>query len=105
MTLYDHADIAGRLNSIDDLRSLAIHYAASVVQDVARSEKFQSLLEEGGSFARDLVRQKTTGMNGFRSGLRITAALDEIDGLYLGSITVNFSGWTIRGSGNSGNTG
>ncbi|KAI9783313.1 MAG: hypothetical protein M1816_001411 [Peltula sp. TS41687] len=43
-------------DSMDGLRSLLAHYAACVVEDLARSNKFELLLEEPGCLARDLFR-------------------------------------------------
>ena len=39
------------------MRALVIHYAACVVEDLAKDSSFQSLLEEAGALARDLVGQ------------------------------------------------
>ncbi len=40
-----------------NMRLLIIHYAACVIEDLARNTKFRSLLEEPGSLAKDLVGQ------------------------------------------------
>ena len=54
---YSYLHTADRSGSIDGLRLLVIHYAACVVEDLARSDGFQSLLQEAGSLAMDLVGQ------------------------------------------------
>ena len=54
---YSYSNITCYAGSLDELRLLVIHYTACVVEDLARSVKFQLLLEEGGSLARDLVEQ------------------------------------------------
>lgn len=54
---YSYSNTPDRSESIDALRSLVIHYAVCVIEGLARSVEFQSFLEGGGSFARDLVDQ------------------------------------------------
>jgi len=54
---YSYLNTADRSGLVDALRLLVIHYAACVVEDLARSIEFLSLLEEAGSLARDLVEQ------------------------------------------------
>ncbi len=54
---YSYSNTTDRPESIDDLKLLVVHYSACVVEDLSRSNEFQLLLEEVGSFARDLVKQ------------------------------------------------
>lgn len=60
---YSYANTADCVGYIDDLRLLVAHYAAYVVEDLAQSLGFQSLLEEAGSLARDLVEQMVRRLN------------------------------------------
>ena len=54
---YSDLHTADRSGSIDGLRLLVTHYAACVIEDLVRSDKFQSLLQEAGSLAWDLIGQ------------------------------------------------
>ena len=54
---YSYLNTADASGLIDDLRSLVVHYAACMVEDLARSVNFRSLLEEAGSFSGDLFDQ------------------------------------------------
>ena len=54
---YSYERTAYRLESVDELRLLVIHYAGCFVEDLARSVEFLLLLEEAGPLARDLVVQ------------------------------------------------
>lgn len=60
---YSYSNTADCVGYIDDLRLLVVHYAACVVEDLAQSLGFQSLLEEAGSLARDLVEQMVSRLN------------------------------------------
>jgi len=52
---YTYLNTPDLSESIDPLRSLVIHYAAYVVEKLAKSDDFQALLEELGQVGRDLV--------------------------------------------------
>lgn len=52
---YSYANTVHRSSSDDPLRSLVIHYAACVVENLVPSSDFKALLEEPGELARDLV--------------------------------------------------
>ena len=52
---YSYLNTADHSGSIDALRLLVIRYAACVVEKLARSNEFRSLLEDSGPLARDLV--------------------------------------------------
>lgn len=54
---YSYLNTADRSESVDELRTLVVHYGACVVEHLARSPQFQLLLEEVGQLARDLVAQ------------------------------------------------
>ena len=54
---YSYANTADLSDSIDGLRLLVVHYAACVIEDLAKHSGFRLLLEESGPFARDLVDQ------------------------------------------------
>lgn len=54
---YTYLNTADLSESADSLRVLVIHYAACFVEELAQSAQFQSLLEEVGQLARDLVGQ------------------------------------------------
>ncbi|KAL9125882.1 MAG: hypothetical protein Q9217_004981 [Psora testacea] len=54
---YSYSNTPDRPDSKDDLRQLIIHYAACVVEYLSRNAKFQLLLEEHGSLAKDLLMQ------------------------------------------------
>lgn len=54
---YSYSNTADRSGTVDDLRLLVIHYAACVVEDLIQSAQFQTLLEDIGQLARDLVEQ------------------------------------------------
>jgi hypothetical protein len=54
---YTYLNTAEWPESIDPLRSLVIHYAACVVEDLAQSTQFRRLMEEMGQLARDLMGQ------------------------------------------------
>lgn len=52
---YTYLNTADRQNSAEGLRSLVIHYAACVVEDLAKNPDFLTLPEEIGDAGRDLV--------------------------------------------------
>lgn len=52
---YSYANTVHRSPSDDPLRSLLIHYAACVVENLVPSSEFKALLEEPGELASDLV--------------------------------------------------
>lgn len=52
---YSYANTIHRSPSDDPLRSLLIHYAACVVENLVPSSEFRALLEEPGELASDLV--------------------------------------------------
>lgn len=54
---YSYSNTTDYSGSIDGLRSLVIHYAACVVENLARNNDFRSLLEGFGVVGRDLVDQ------------------------------------------------
>ena len=60
---YSYEHTADLLEPIDELRLLVIHYAGCVVEDLARSVEFRSLLEEAGSLAGDLFDQMLKRLN------------------------------------------
>ncbi len=54
---YSYSNTADRSGPIDDLRSLVIHYAACIAEDLTQSKDFRSLLEEASPLAGDLFEQ------------------------------------------------
>lgn len=54
---YSYSNTADLPGSVDKLRQLVISYAACVVEDLAWTPRFYSLLEKCGSAAKDLVVQ------------------------------------------------
>ena len=52
---YSYSNTTDHSGHTDDLRSLVTHYAACMIEDLARRAEFRSLLQEAGSFAGDLV--------------------------------------------------
>jgi hypothetical protein len=52
---YTYLNTPDLSESMDPLRSLVIHYAAYVVEKLAKSDDFQTMLEELGQLGRDLV--------------------------------------------------
>ena len=54
---YSYSNTTHHPGSVDNLRSLVVHYSACVVDELWQSVEFQSLLEEMASFGRDLIKQ------------------------------------------------
>lgn len=54
---YSYSNTMDLSGSIDGLRQLVMSYAACIVEDLARNAEFQSLLEQPGSAAKDLMIQ------------------------------------------------
>ena len=54
---YSYLTTFDRLEAVDDLKLLVIQYSAYVIEGPAPNIKFQSLLKEPGSLARDLINQ------------------------------------------------
>ena len=54
---YSYSNTTDHPGSVDGLRSLVVHYSACVVDQLSQNVEFQSLLEEAGSLARDLIEQ------------------------------------------------
>lgn len=60
---YSYANTVHRSSFDDPLRSLVIHYAASVVENLVQSSRFKALLEEPGELASDLVVKMIDRLN------------------------------------------
>lgn len=60
---YSYANTVHRSSFDDPLRSLVIHYAACVVENLVPSSKFKALLEEPGELASDLVVKMINRLN------------------------------------------
>ena len=54
---YSYSNTIHHPGSVDNLRSLVVHYSACVVDELSKSVEFQLLLEEFALLGRDLIMQ------------------------------------------------
>ena len=54
---YSYSNTTDHPGSVDNLRSLVVHYSACVVEELWQSAEFRLLLEEFSSLGRDLIEQ------------------------------------------------
>ena len=52
---YSYSHTVNRPSSQDKLRSLVVHYAASLIEKLSGNEEFDSLLEGNGALGRDII--------------------------------------------------